>query len=231
MVTHATHAWRIVSAHPVGVLAPAGALLLVQVLLAWLAWSMVRPGPPYDAGLFGGAAGLAVVLWFALTAPLRAAMIGAGARSLGLVSRPGRRWLSLLGVHLVVHPLQLAVALLAAVAGAAGATVLAAHGWLTLAAFVGFLGAFVGLLGGLGVRALFAYAPIDVVVGERSAASALVRSARLGWRDTGTAFALLAASDLVVAVGALACGAGALPGVPLGDMAILHRWHTTGHAS
>jgi uncharacterized membrane protein len=214
---------------PVGVLLPAGGALLVGVL-AVIATRQAWDRPPLEA-FRGGAPPEALAVGcvatgvrMALTAALRSRMIAVGARAAGLGAGPWGRPVALLGVLLVVWPAVAIVWVGLGLPAVAAAAFVASHGWVTTGAAVLALGMLLATAASLAVRALFAFAPIEVVVGRRSAAAALVRSVRQVAPQLIQVAALVLCGDLLVGVGALVCGAGALPGYPITDLAVLHRW-------
>ncbi len=219
MAANLGRAWRVERDDPAGVLLPAAGLLMLQVLAAMAAqrgWGV------------GGWQGVVVVLAAATAvrvvvgAPLRAWMLVAAARSMGIAARA--RWMALLGVQLLVGPLQVLLAGACLAAGGVIAGIVAGHGWYTTAGLLGFLGLVAATLVTLVVRTLFAYAPVEVVAAGRSGTGALWASLQRTPADALAILLLLGIGDLLTALGALACGAGALPGYPISDLALLDRW-------
>ncbi|MEZ4242117.1 MAG: hypothetical protein R3F59_39370, partial [Myxococcota bacterium] len=157
-------------------------------------------------------------------AVMRSRLVALGARAQGLRAAPWGRPVALLGAQLVVWA---AAALVGGGLGgplvALGAFV-ALHGWFTTGAAVGTFGLLLGTGAALAVRALGAFAPAEVVVARRSAVSALSRSVRAVAPQIVPVAFLVLCGDLAIGLGALACGAGALPGYPITDLAVLHRW-------
>ena len=80
------------------------------------------------------------------------------------------------------------------------------------------------LLLGIVARTTFAYAIIEVTAGARGPVQALSVGLRKASRDWPALIAILVSGDLLTALGSLLCGAGALPGLPFADLALLHRW-------
>ena len=74
------------------------------------------------------------------------------------------------------------------------------------------------------VRAVFAYAAIEAVVGRRSPHRALWIGVPAALRDLPLLVSYTCLGDLAIAIGAIPCGAGTLPGYPLADLVILARW-------
>lgn len=219
VVFNVAGAWRAMCHDPVGVLWPAAAVLALQAAGALLLQQLLRTGQLEMLLTTIFAVSLIRIL---LGAPLRSRMLGAGARAMGLTADD--RWIALLGVHLIVGPLQLSLATGIVALGTGLTTVIAAHGLPTLASFAWFCGWLGATLVALGIRAIFAYAPIEVLLRGRSALGALRRSAVRGPADTLAALVLIGIGDLAVLSGTLTCGAGALPGYPLSDLALLDRW-------
>lgn len=214
-------AWRTVQHDPIGVLFPASGLLLLQVLGALLAravWDGV--GPREAVATFFVAAAVQSVIG----APLRSRMIAAGARAHGLRVRPWGRPAALLGVQLVTGPAHLGAGLAVALPLLGVAAGFASEGWLSTSSVVAAAGVCGGTLASLAVRGLLAWAPIEAVVGGASGLGALWRSVVRGGRERPVAFSVVLLGDLLVAFGGLICGAGALPGYPIADLALLHRW-------
>lgn len=209
---------------PVGILLPAAAILLLQLA----AVSVVR-ALWFDSSLpaVAWAVGLVVLRVIGGTV-LRARLIAVGARAVGMTSAPwGRPW-ALLGVELVVGTIVLLGASIVGLPILAIAAGIAAQGWYTTGAITFAAG--IGLATGtaLLVRAVFALAPADVTVEGSSAVRALLQSLGRAPREIGPLLALVLVGDLLVAVGGLLCGAGALPGYPISDLAMLHRWREEG---
>ncbi|HHO54722.1 MAG TPA: hypothetical protein ENK18_28590 [Deltaproteobacteria bacterium] len=218
-VSNIAGAWRALCHDPVGVLWPAAAMLSLQAVGA-LALQRILHSGRLDALLTVFLA--TSLIRILLGAPLRARMLKAGARSMGLDTND--RWIALLGVHLIVGPLQLGLATGSVILGTGIAAGIAAHGLPTLATLAWFLGWLGGTLAALVIRAIFAYAPLEVLLRGCSAIQALRRSAIRGPVDTLAAALLVGFGDLAVLLGALTCGAGALPGYPISDLALLDRW-------
>jgi hypothetical protein len=174
---------------------------------------------PWAAALAGSTAAA-----FVGGAFLRSRWIAVAARNAGWSAAPWGRPLALLGVQLVVAPLAaLALAAPAIPLGAIGLW-LASRGWLAVGGVLGAVGLCAGSLASTAVRSVFSLAAPEVVVGGRSALDGLAIAARRGGRELLPLAALVIAGDLATALGGLTCGAGALPGYPLTDLALLHRW-------
>ena len=205
---------------PVGILLPAAGILLLQ-----LAAITVIRALWFDATLPVVRAAIGLVLLRVLGGTLlRARLIAVGARAAGMRSAPWGRPVALLGVELVVGVLVVIVAAVVGLPILAISAAIAAQGWYTTGAVTFATG--VGLATGaaLLVRAVFALAPAGVTVEGSSALRALVQSVGRAPREIGPLVTLVVAGDLLVAVGGLLCGAGALPGYPISDLAMLHRW-------
>ncbi len=209
-------AWARTRHDPFGVLLPAAGALWLQtaVVLAW--WRLELP---IDRWLLVGAG----LLWGVElgAAPLRAAILAAGARAVG---RPGpgwRRGLSLLGVVVLVGAVQGAALVGVLIVWGIGASLLLSYGLVSAAALWGAA----GLVGGVGVafalRVRFAFAPILAVDGGLAAWRALGPPADVRWGRTA---AVVLSADVLFALGTLLAGAGALPGYPLRDLALQRLW-------
>jgi hypothetical protein len=208
---------------PVGVLLPAGgALLLDALVLRWAQqlWPLAQVQLDQALLLLLLALGIREIL----RALLRSRMLAASARASGLPAAPWGRPLALLGVQLVVVPLTLGFGALLAVPIAMSALFVGSHGWFTSSALLLALSFAAALLASVLVRALFAAAPSEVIVARRSALRALLSSARCPPQELAVRLLLVLAGDLLVSVGGLSCGAGGLPGYPITDVAMLHRW-------
>lgn len=216
-------AWRMVRTHPFGVLLPAAADLAIGVLLYVHVGDAIR-----TEGVWIG-----VATWFAarlgrgvVTVPLRGMRLVAGARAVGhqvAGIRPG----PLLVVVAVAELLREGMAVAIVVPTVAAGLALADAGWIgsgLLTAAAGVLGAQVAALG---VESIVAGAPIEVVVGGKSSLGALRQSVVQAPVAALPRFLLLAAGRSTALVGGLVCGAGALPGYPLDDLAVLHHWLRT----
>lgn len=205
---------------PVGILLPAAGILLLQLAAVATAREVWLHGRTEAIGLLGALLGLRLIGG----AVFRSRLIAVGARAAGMESAPWGRPLALLGVELVVGPI---VVLAAAVVGlpiVALSMGIAAQGWYTTGAVLFALG--IGLATGAAVlvRATFALAPPGVIVEGRSALGALWASVGRAPTEIVPLVSLVLAGDLLVAAGGLLCGAGALPGYPISDLAMLHRW-------
>lgn len=214
-------AWGVLERDPIGVLLPAAGALFVQIVaigVLRVVWGR--------ADLF---AVLMVVLAghvgrVVLASPFRAPMIAAGARAL---DRPAIGWpraLPLVAADLLVSALELLAAAVVAVPLAGFAALATQRGVYVGGSLFVALAAIGAAVAALLVRAAFAYAPAEVVVGGRAALPALARAWRKGSGDRLQLAALVLGGDLVFALGGALCGAGALPGYPVGELAVLHRW-------
>jgi hypothetical protein len=215
---------------PLGLLLPAGgALLLDALVLLWAQqlWPLARVQP--------GQALLALALALAareiLRTFLRSRMLAAAARACGLAAAPWGRPLALLGTQLVVLPLSLGLAALLGVPLVMASLFVGSHGWFGTAALLLALGSAAAWLATVSVRALFATAAAEVVVARRSALRALLESARCSPGELAVRLLLVLVGDLLVSIGGLSCGAGGLPGYPITDVAVLHRWRGTQRGS
>ena len=214
--------WRTLTRDPIGILLPAAGVLLLQassVIVVRSLWDRV------DLETIAIAFCAAQAVRLLLASLLRAPMIAAGARALdrpvsGLPRAP----------HLLVVE---AVIALATLAGAAFVMVpLGLLSFLLLSRgldLFGAIGISVTVIGGavaaLLVRASLAYAPVETVVAGRPAWTALGDGWRRARGDRLQLAAILLLGDVLVASGGALCGAGALPGYPMADLAVLHRWN------
>jgi len=73
-------------------------------------------------------------------------------------------------------------------------------------------------------RTAFAYSIIEATAGKKGPYNALKVGLRRAGRDWFNVLCIELIAELVFGIGALLCGAGALPGLPLADLALLHRW-------
>lgn len=213
-------AWDIIGRDPIGVLAPAAAALAVEATLAF----GIRAYATSWLTVVELVAAAVVVRWI-VQAPFRTAMIAAAARAHGLAAEATvGRVLALLGVDAIRGIASVAAAAMIGVPLGAAAVGLATRDLFLFAALIGALGAVLAALVGLMVRASFAFASPEAVVGSSGPFGAI----RRGWSASGgnrlQIAALLLAGDVAVGFGGALCGAGALPGYPIGDVAVLHRW-------
>jgi hypothetical protein len=211
-------AWSLILSDPVGVLGPATLALWTQAAASMVFWGSINGDPLHDAASAG-----ATWLMAALVAlPLRWWILRSGARALGRPWRGVGGILPLLGTQLVISACQACV-----IGGVAGATTLAAlllasYGWWSLSALGLSLATLAAVFAVLLLRVVFGFAAVEVLCGGRSSLQALWASARRGrWR---TALGAMVVGDVATGLGALACGAGALPGYPLSDLTILCAW-------
>jgi hypothetical protein len=211
--------WWAMGRDPIGILAPAAGVLLVQAMVMGVIRGVVFSGTP--AFVLGIAVAFAVVV----QAPLRLRMLRAGGRVLGSDKARFGATLSLLvvdGVTLLVQALLAAIILVPALFLA---TVALSREIPVVAAIVGGGGVVISSLLWVLGRSLFAYSPARVVAG-----SGPFTALRQGFHDaSGDRLQILliaAAGDALFALGGLLCGAGALPGYPFADMAFLHRWRS-----
>lgn len=225
-------AWRTLKADPVGILLPSAGILLVELgaLLALrLAYGEV--GLPWEdtvgwERLLWLAVALRVVV-FAVATPLRAVLIATGARALGLEVRPFLRIPALFVVEGVIAVLQALAWGVVAAPGVVFAGMLVGHRALTVGAVALAAALVLAAFAGFAVRVLLAYAPYEVILGGRGPIAALRRGWQLARGGRLSLAVVLLVGDTLTALGGLVCGAGALPGYPIGPLAVLHRWITT----
>jgi len=220
-------AWRTLKHDPITIGMPAAGLLLIDVFAAIGArefissvqWTVSTAGV---VQLFGLLAALELTA-FLIGVPLRSLMIASGARALGRdVWGLTRAW-SLFFVALVIGGIRLAITVVLGAPLTLLLLFVAGHGWYGLAT-LGFA-ALILLIGFLRfmVRAVFGYAPILAVAGGKGPLTAL-QEGTAGEDIIGVALAMFI-GDCATITGSLCCGAGALPGYPIADLAILHRFH------
>jgi hypothetical protein len=213
-------AWRMVRSHPFGVLLPAAVDLALGVLL------FVHVGDAVRAR--GIAVGIATwvaarLLLSLLVVPLRGMRIVAGATAVGHPVA-GVRAGPLLVVGAVAGLVRVVVLLVVAVPAIAAGLALADSGWIGTALGLAALGVIAAQVAALAAESILAGAPIEVVVGGKSSLRALRQSIVQAPAAALPRFLLLAAGRSAALTGALVCGAGALPGYPLDDLAVLHHW-------
>lgn len=213
--------WGLMVRDPVGVLLPAAGLLLLQgaIVLVAQAWWGVLGIWTLVAALAGLATLRAIV-----AAPLRATFLAAGARQLAHPFPIWRRSPTLAVVWVVAGGVELAVV------GGALSTALVPAWWLLSrgtywgAALLLITTAPAILLLGVAARTAFAYVAIEATAGQLALGPAFSVGMRKAGRDWFPMLCILTTGELAVAVGGLLCGAGALPGLPLAELALLHRW-------
>ncbi len=209
-------AWRRTQRDPFGVLLPAVVALLLQAAVVVWWWRLALP-PLESVGV-----GVALLLGVGLVvAPLRAAILGAGARAGGRRGPGMRRGLSMLGVVVLVGAAQGLAVGAVVVLWALGASLLLSYGLLSAAALYGAMCLVVGVLVSFALRVRLAYAPVLAVDGGRAAWRALARPPGVAWGRTA---AVVLTSDVLFATGTLLAGAGALPGFALRDLALQRLW-------
>lgn len=213
--------WGALKRDPIGILLPASGVLLLQASAAMVVrglWDHT------DAATVVGAFAVAQGVRLVLSSGLRAPMIAAGARALDRPVSGLRRAPALLVVEAVIALATLCGAALFMVPTGLASFLILSRG-LELFGAIGIAitvvgGAVVALL----VRASLAYAPAEAVVAGRGAFGAIGEGWRQGRGDRIQLAMLLLAGDAMIATGGVLCGAGALPGYPMADLAVLHRW-------
>ncbi len=213
-------AWDLLRTDPIGLLLPTGGRLLIDVVTALL----VRTAFSLGADLLLPTLVLACFARAILGAPLRALTLARAARARGFLAPRLGRPAAVLGVELVTGPLSTLLAAGVGLVGLLAAAEILSEGWIATASVVLAIFTVAAVAVGVLVRAVFATAPMEAVVGGRSALGALVESARSGPRTLATSFALLVIGDALTGFGALLCGALVLPGYPIADLAIAERW-------
>jgi hypothetical protein len=219
-------AWRAVEHHPIGILLPAAG----QMALAVLAMLAVRPwmGPNWPSWLAAWAVARAVLL--VAQVPLRGWMLVAGARALGVASL-GPRVGPLMAFQVIDSLASGAVLLLIAVPSLALGGAIVAEGWVASGLGVAAAGVAGAEVASLMVEAALAGAPSEIVLGGRSGLGALSASLEQFTDAFLARLWLLFAGRVALIVGGLGCGAGALPGFPIADLAVMSHWlRLTGRA-
>jgi hypothetical protein len=219
-VHHLTAAWRLLERDPVGILLPSSARLWATALaFAWVrrAW---LSGDPH-----------ALVVGMAMGALLQWCVGGAGrawaldrairARGLGGARVP---WLRVAIVEAAERGVRTVSFVGAVAAGLLLGGALLSGGWFALGFFVPAISWIVASGFDLGWQSLFGTALVEVLLARQGALDALRRSARGFAADALPQLAIGAVGSLAVGIGGLCCGAGALPGYPLSDLARLDRW-------
>jgi hypothetical protein len=213
--------WRLLREDPVGVLLPAAAVLGSQALaLAAVQrlWGTLDPAWLILAGVGIG------LLRVVVAAPFRALALAAGARQLARPFGAWRRAPSLAVVWAVAAAVEgLVVGVLLASTLAPAWWLLARGTWWGAALLVTGTAPLILILGVL-ARAAFAFAAVEATAGGRGPLDALGEGFSAVTRDGAAVVAILLSGELLVALGSLLCGAGALPGTPWADLALLHRW-------
>ena len=217
-------AWRQLTGDPLGVLAPTGGVLLIQLAAAHVLRTTLWDVPWWRAALLAVGIELSRQV---VAAPLRALTLRAGARVLGRPIRGG--WIagsaSLVGVELALGLATVLVAGVLVVPTAFLAAFLASRGIETAAVLVGACGLLAALALTLVVRSVLAYARPEAVIGGQAPLAALSAGLELGQADLLALVGIHVLSDTAVALGTLPCGVGALPTYPLADLAVLSRWN------
>jgi len=155
--------------------------------------------------------------------PLRSALLTRGAKTVGLVPRGARHLPGLWLVLGVTAATSAVAALMVALPLLFMGVTLATRHWYGIGALVGALGVLGGGLAALAVRAAFAWAPLSVVVSGLPGHVALRASLAEASADPLTPLLLVAGRDLLTTLGGTCFAAGALPGYPLADLALLHH--------
>jgi hypothetical protein len=221
MVRSLGGSWRLITGDPVGVLLPAMALLLVQGLaLGLVQWLYGSLGLTW---LVLAAIGVAAAR-IAVSAPFRALSLAAGARLIERPFSPLARAPGLAVVWLLAATVEGGIVgtLLAGTLGPAWWLLARGTYWGALL-LVGTTVPVIALLG-IAARTAFGYAFIEVTAGGLSPARALSEGLRRVSRDWMAVLVIMVTGELFFALGSLLCGAGALPGTPYADLALLHRW-------
>ncbi len=224
-------ALRAIERHPVGILLPAGGRLLAGVISAMILVAIVRDEGAMqlraDPVGFGGRLGVAWwalrIPQFAVELPFRGLMLAGGATAMG-APHHGPRLGPLLVVTAADALFRAGMGLLVGVPGLAAALFVIGTGWFATGLFLAAVSVLAAELAAVAAGALLAGAPAEVVVGGRGGIAAIGASlvqAPYAWLPR---FAFLLVGDAVVAVGSLVCGAGALPGYPIAELAVLHHW-------
>lgn len=212
--------WQTLKREPIGILLPAAGALLMHVAAGMIVRSTW--GVELTRIVLVGLAVTALVR--VAGAVFRAPMIAAAARALDLSATGVARAPQLAIVELLTTLAQLIASAIIVVPLSVATTVLAARGLHLLAALCLSVAAIGGTAIVLLVRATFAYAPAIVLVSRKDPIRALIEASKLARGDWLQLALLLFLGDALTGFGGLLCGAGALPGYPMGDLAVLHRW-------
>jgi hypothetical protein len=221
--------WQAMGRDPIRVLLPAAGILLLQAAWIALVRDAVLTGDPTGARWVGGAGAVVVIAALGLhlvQVPLRLGMLRAGGRAVGIDVRP--RWsaiFSLLLVDTLTLVVQAAIASVVIVPTALVGALALSREVPVIAALVVSAGLLIGALGWAAARTLFAYAPAHILTGAGPITS-LIEGLRDANRDRLGVLAIAAVGQAMFAAGGLSCGAGALPGYPFAELALLHRWRS-----
>lgn len=213
--------WAMILRDPIGVLLPAAGMLLLQaaILVCAQAWWSELGTWTLIATIAGLSAARVLV-----ASPLRASMLAAGARQVGRSFRVLGRSPALAVVWLICGGLELGIVGALLSTAAVPAWWLLARGTYWGAVLLMMTTAPAILLVGVVARTAFAYVAIEATAGRQPLDRAFGTGLRKAGRDWLPVLSILSVGELAVALGSLICGAGALPGFPLAELALLHRW-------
>ncbi|MFK7931613.1 MAG: hypothetical protein AB8H79_25760 [Myxococcota bacterium] len=213
--------WNLIQRDPIGILLPSAASLLLHLGVmtgVQAGWNTL--GPWSLVALFCALSAARIVL----ATPLRGLAIAAGARERGHHFSVVAQTPSLVIVWLVAAAVEGAV-IIALMSGA----VLPAWWLIARGSYWGAIVLVASAAPALLVltviaRTAFAYSIIEATVGKRGPYNAIKFGLQRTGRDWFNVLCIELMAELVFGFGALLCGAGALPGLPLADLALLHRW-------
>jgi len=214
--------WHLIQQDPVRILFAAAGVLALQAASVAVVFQTWR-----SLGFFA-LVGLVVAVWLArvvLSTPLRAAAILAGSSVFKLHFHPMKRTPSLLVVWLLSSGLELLVLGIALLLTVGPAEWFLARGtWWTPVLLI-IVAAPVAVLISALIRCVFAYAAIEATAGRKGPVEAIALGNKHLWGDFPAVVTIVLIGECLVAFGGLLCGAGALPGTPYADLALLHRWY------
>ena len=200
MLSNLTSTWRAMKADPVGILLPTAGVLLVQ-LTGSIA---LRQAWPQSTWLeLGGVAVVVHAAGIVLSAPLRAAILGAAAEARGRPVVSSLRAPALAIVLILTAALQTLLVAASLGIGALAAMARSTRGRYTLSTLAVAAAVLCAALLSLLVRAMW-----HGISGSQVIQVAL----------------LLLIGDIALALGSVCCGVGALPSYPIGELAVLDRW-------
>lgn len=217
---HLTAAWHLLERDPIGILLPTSARLWAIAM----AFAAVR-----QAWWSGDPRALAVAIaagWLLQWG------VGGGGRAWALARALRARgmadvvvsWRRVAAVEAVEQAVRAASFVGVATVGVLVGGVALSGGWFAVGFAVPAAGWVVASVLDLVWQAVFGNALVEVLVARQRPRDALARSARRFAADALPQLALGLVGALAVGIGGLCCGAGALPGYPLSDLARLDRW-------
>jgi hypothetical protein len=219
VLSNLTSTWRAMKADPVGILLPTAGVLLVQ-LTGSIA---LRQAWPQSTWLeLGGVAVVVHAAGIVLSAPLRAAILGAAAEARGRPVVSSLRAPALAIVLILTAALQTLLVAASLGIGALAAMALSTRGMYTLSTLAVAAAVLFAALLSLLVRAVFGFAPAEAVVAGKGGFRAMWHG--ISGSQVIQVALLLLIGDIALALGSVCCGVGALPSYPIGELAVLDRW-------